>query len=499
MTFLGRIVCIFSIVFLPTYALGNGIDEYFYFSDDNTLSYRSSTLKTVGPGASELATIGTSDIAISMSNYLFCKNDPEDEDPEDPEGPACDVLSGTTDVRADIVTQVNLAFASIVSSGKASQVKAWIIIDEPYLDADGRRIPYNDLLIATDYVRWRSQLSPYNFSDSIPRWVNFAQDCFACSGARSSACMMPQATYCAIPGNLTWVGFDHYSADTQPDNCLNSTADCKSDDHMTSIVNPTLSRLKSHKAPYQDILLVPGTYPGNSFYVTPPLGTQRLSPTGANEVLARYVDLAANDNDVIGLVPFNYLTVIAPSVSPAWADSDQVEMFYQAIATTSINGLKDLTWKPVFEYNDDLEFTKSGALSPADSHYYTLGYEGTSTGVYAVRRLAFYMKASQTAKYSSKIYRCKITKSSGRFVVFFTGNSNCDGVTVAVVDGTGYISPVATTEADHRIINCRSPALPYYDQGWTLAASGETPATVCANVFGSQYAHFSTIGYSKKY
>lgn len=303
--------------------------------------------------------------------------------------------------------------------------------------------------------------------------------------------MPNQVNYCGTPGNASWVSFDWYAADTQPKNCGNGTADCHVDTHVSTFVTPTLAKLKTQKYHYQDILLYPGAYSG---------GNQSISAIGANEILSRYVDIAKADNSVIGVVPFTYIT--PPGVTwkgvSTMPNGEQAEMFYEGIAIDSINGLSNASWKPVFEYNDDKQFTKTGAMSPADSHFYTLGYQGAETGFYTIRRLAFYMKASSGGIYTSKIYRCRVARPNGRHTVYFTPNSNCDGALGAVQDGIGYVSPTSTGEADHLIVNCRKSVGPYWDQGWVLVGSGQNGSATCVSTFGSDYVYFTHIGYSKK-
>ncbi len=473
-----RLISIFLLGLLSQISFAASIDNYFYFVDDPTISHRQATHRLVLP--EHVPQTGSEDLIVIMNWVLFCK--------EYQSTSQCERLPGHKNVNKSIEKKIKWTLDILKSTGKISQVKAWHIIDEPYLPT--HMVPKHELEYAMNLLRWKAQEPPYNMPD-LPRWVNFSHDCFSCSSRQSNACASAGLGYCGIPGNAGWVGFDWYSADTQPKNCGNNSADCNLDQHMNNYVVPTMSALKNQAWSYQDLVLHPGTWSGNNDGTT---------AVGANEALARYVDLANADSRVIGVVPFTFVSypnneeIHWKGVS-TMPNGIEAERFYQAIAQDKISGLGSNGWKPVFEYSDDKEYALSSGISAANAHYYSLGYKGTQELAYTVRRVAFYTKTSASGDYTKKVYRCIASRANNRHTVFFATSSNCYGDGTQA--GVGYVSPVKTSSAPYKIINCRSSQSPYWDQGWMMVSSNTSENSACVSMFGHEYSYFGYLGYSK--
>ena len=520
-------------------ASAQNLDTYFYHFDDPKLEHRKATSlfltpegvvrEEAGPPSSEQG------IAVTMRFQMFCANTASNAD--------CPRLTGTHNVKAGIDENIRNTLDRI--EPHRHKVKIWHIIDEPYI----RGVTKRDLETALNSLYWISRSRGYNVDgeDGIPLWVNFALNCYLDEPRHHDRCRdqknarinqyggdrdidISVSAFAGIPWRANLVSFDWYASDyhadanedsdcfgiqrvRDDDNSSNGNLaingdNCHIDDHMTNQVIPNLNVLKSMTPGHHRFVLVPGTYTGVPHTVT---------AIGMNEALARYTDLANNESRVRGLVPFTFsdpdidITMDDDPGNP-WRsinelDADhakQAEMFYQAIAISEIDGLKDPTLIPVFEYSDDREYedaiflpdSDDHTISPADSHHYTMGYETADKGVYSIRRLAFYAKTSRSGIYTRKIYRCEVERPNSRISVFFTTNSTCAN-NVGRQRGEGYVSPVRRGEADHRIIACNSPVRPYYDQAWTLLAPGKRGKDECEKVFGPGYNFFTVIGYSK--
>lgn len=515
-------VFLFFVLFDGTKASAGDIDAYFFHFDEVTATqtYRNATHVFLTPDRVLAGDAGTNDITVTLYWQMFC---PEIQ--QVPPVPCAEDLN-FPNLRADLKdpnapTQLGLLTSMLIAlKPYKDQIKMWHIVDEPYLAATS--LPKTTIEEAATRLFWISQA--HGYSADIPRWVNFAKNCFKSSGYDAS-CAKPTvntADYAGIPGSTSLHSFDWYAADTGANTCgtpsfLNNH--CHIDTHMTTYVVPTLAALKAAMVTAlnpTDIMLVPGTFSGIALDGSGNVITGHLASIGANEVLARYTDLALSDSRITGLVPFTYRDP-QPSAH-VWEALDvldatnggQGEMFYQAIGLSQVNGLKDLSFIPVFEYNDDEEYDlNSVAISPADSHYYTAGYEGaeipmvtTPAENYGVRRLAFYMKATYTNSapgyYTKQIFRCVILRSNGRYGVFFAPTSSCNSVPGATASGSGYVAATSNSEADHKIIQCISSALPYWDMAYTLLAAGQSGASECTKVFGSGYSYWADLGYSKK-
>jgi len=449
-------------------------------SDHFTPDYRKSTHVRLTPGLVAAGAAGDNDIVAYMYWHLFCRS--------------CPTIPGYKFVRADIDTSVRRGL-DLLQDHK-HRVKMWSIVDEPYI----KGIPRNEVEYAMSRVFWISQTSPYNYSPNIPRWVNFAHDCFLENYTGNCSAKPDGEEYSGIPGNATLLSFDWYTVSTQETDCGNGTADCHSDEHIQQTINPTLNALKSKIYGYQDILLYPGTWSGGNSGNS---ANDKHSIIGTNEILARYTDIALNDPRIKGVVPFTFIhfgnatTVNKFDGIAQMPDGEQGEMFYQAMAIENAASLQNSNYTPIFEYNDDKDFQNSG-LSVASTHKYTKGYDGAVDGNYAVRRLAFYTHKLKSGIYTKKTYRCVVQRANSRVTVFFARNSSCYGVNVIDNEHVGYISPISQGEANNAIINCRSAAAPYWDQGWTMLPPGGNASNECVRVFGSGYTHWTTIGYSKR-
>lgn len=474
------------------------VSEFFYLNDDDTIAHRLSTKTSVFPGHSIPPTVGPNEeLIVAMADILFCI------DPNEP----CTPKQGSnySKVKDNVDDEIWDALMYLQNAGRLHQVKAWQIIDEPYI----RGITRADIEHAGDRLKWISQSAPFLMDGTLPQWTNFAQECFACNPNR--VCNQPYdpldpGRFCAVPGNANWISFDWYAgSENIPSNPThNGFKEYSIEDHVDNRVIPAITKLKATRwGPYQQIVLVPGTFSGaivNSF--------NAITSIGANEILSRYTDLALSDPDIIGVIAFNYLdadpdingNIAHKGIEGLDASNDgQGEMFYQAIASESVAGFVDPTWKPVYEYNDDTSFSKTGAISEADSHYYTIGRNGTEIGVYAIRRLAFYMRTAPTAEYTSKLYRCTVQQVNARSTVFFTPNANCNNSLYAVQDGHGYVSPTPTAEASHAILKCGNSMAPYWNQTWTLVETGQNHDQVCQDLYGPTYSSAGVFGYSKKF
>lgn len=493
--------------FIVFFMLGNTIaqaeelDVFHYYIGDMEKTYRKATHQWLTPTQILNGDANGGDLIVNIYSHLLCS-------PNDSLS-ACPRLAGYQNVRSDINAQIDRAMTWISNKGLQDQVKVWHIIDEPYLK--NKQTSREDISYAISRLYWRSVANGYD--TNIPRWVNFAHDCFKCSNNRSPFCAVQYEVsntehYCRAPGNATRLSLDWYNHSTaranNKVNCGNGTVDCHADEHVSQTISPTLADLKVSKFSYQDIVLIPGVHMNVS--------GKRISAVGGNEAVARYADLALADDEIKGVIPYLYKTPPNADIQttidgePAYKAVDKMEngveseRFYQALANELGKGIQDSNYIAVFEYNDDKEFTKSsGEISPADSHYYTMGYEGAETGVYAIRRLAFYTRPNADGIYTRPVYRCAIPRPNSRSVILFSKTSNCSGVSTATLTDMVYVSPIRQGEADHMVINCRSSIAPYWDQGWTMVPPNGYPAHECTNVFGSDYIHFGTLGYSKQF
>ncbi len=323
--------------------------------------------------------------------------------------------------------EANLDTVENLAAPVLGRVRAFYLIDEPYIEA--WQIPRAELEAAIAAVEGRFP--------GVPTYITFAHHCFD-PDSTDAACAVPPADR-GIPAGLDWVGFDWYNSSN--DLAVAAT-------HVPTHIAPGVARI-GQLAPGADVILVPEAYTDGV----------RLEST-AIATMQDYVQLAIDEPSVLGLDLF------------LWADAGDMQGLHTLSSARAVaKGLARWVRMGCGETPDLVPVTQWYDGAGPDHRYEPWVWDGAASG-YQVHGVAFALPPEGTPG-TVPLVHCLIDRGDS-VDSYLTTDPGCDGAQVVapgVAVGGIFGSAQAGTVELHRYTQQAEP----WDHAYTLSDSTALP------------------------